>query len=243
MKIMTTPIKQMREAVETCLYALAGKMPNPVAINQMTTQLTTALTPLVEGLVKERDGANEILDAVIVGFDRALSRIIANDPVGAERELKLALAQMDNPTKTGESVAQLRTRAEQAEKELAEVRIENTRIRAALAVSKDPCIYCQLPAADIGKCAAGFPGCARADDISGCPEFGAAMQLHDVEAKLATLRADKERLDWLEAMSPEANIYVRKVIGQREETLYGWRTSRLRELIDAARATPEAKET
>lgn len=45
----------------------------------------------------------------------------------------------------------------------AELIAENTRLRAALAVSKDPCRYCQLPADEIAKCK------------SGCPEFVAAL--------------------------------------------------------------------
>jgi hypothetical protein len=61
---------------------------------------------------------------------------------------------------------------------------ENTRLRAALAVSKDPCVYCQLPAEEMAKCKSGFPGCARMDDLTGCPEFGAAMELADLKQQL-----------------------------------------------------------
>lgn len=64
---------------------------------------------------------------------------------------------------------------------------ENTRLRAALAVSKDPCAYCQLPAEEMAKCKSGFPGCARADDMSGCPEFGASLNV-------AQLQKDERRL-------------------------------------------------
>lgn len=69
------------------------------------------------------------------------------------------------------------------------VTTENTHLRAALATSKDPCIYCQLPAEEMGKCKRGFPGCARADDLSGCPEFGAAMELHDTQRERDALRS------------------------------------------------------
>jgi hypothetical protein len=69
------------------------------------------------------------------------------------------------------------------------VTTENTHLRAALATSKDPCIYCQLPAEEMGKCKRGFPGCARADDLSGCPEFGAAMDLHDTQRERDALRS------------------------------------------------------
>lgn len=65
-----------------------------------------------------------------------------------------------------------------SEVKIAELERENTHLRAALATSKDPCIYCQLPAEEMAKCRSGFPGCARADDMSGCPEFGAMHELH-----------------------------------------------------------------
>lgn len=54
---------------------------------------------------------------------------------------------------------------------------ENARLRAALAVSKDPCIYCSLPADRISECKSGFPGCGRADDHIGCREYGASLGL------------------------------------------------------------------
>jgi transposase-like protein len=49
---------------------------------------------------------------------------------------------------------------------------ENNNLRAALAHSELPCAYCSLPVEDWGKCKSGFPGCARADDASGCPHLG-----------------------------------------------------------------------
>jgi hypothetical protein len=41
---------------------------------------------------------------------------------------------------------------------------ENDQLRALLATSGANCAYCGLPAADMAKCGAGFPGCARMDD-------------------------------------------------------------------------------
>lgn len=55
---------------------------------------------------------------------------------------------------------------------------ENTNLRAALAFSKEPCVYCTLPAEEQSKCAHGFPGCARADDQMGCPHFAGGLA-HD----------------------------------------------------------------
>lgn len=74
--------------------------------------------------------------------------------------------------------------------QLAASQSENTKLRAALAVSKDPCIYCQLPADEMAKCQSGFPGCGRADDIVGRPHLGAELQLKD---QLAA--KDQERTD------------------------------------------------
>lgn len=41
--------------------------------------------------------------------------------------------------------------------QLAKVEAENTRIRAALAQSELPCVYCSLPANEWSKCSSGFP--------------------------------------------------------------------------------------
>lgn len=48
---------------------------------------------------------------------------------------------------------------------LAELERENAKLRQLLAVSNADCPYCGLPAADMSKCASGFPGCSRADDM------------------------------------------------------------------------------
>lgn len=69
-------------------------------------------------------------------------------------------------------------------RELAEATAENNRLRAALASSKDPCVYCQLPKDEMAKCRSGFPGCARADDLMGCPELGAALEVDRQEREL-----------------------------------------------------------
>lgn len=52
-----------------------------------------------------------------------------------------------------------------ARAEIERLRAENNKLRYLLAKGSDPCVYCALPAADTGKCRAGFPGCARADDL------------------------------------------------------------------------------
>lgn len=66
---------------------------------------------------------------------------------------------------------------------------ENTRLRAALAQSELPCVYCTLPAEKWGECQHGLPGCPRSDDATGCPELGAALQLQSVQDELQIVRA------------------------------------------------------
>ena len=48
---------------------------------------------------------------------------------------------------------------------LQKVEAENIQLRAILANSDRPCIYCSLPANDMSKCVHGFPGCGRGDDM------------------------------------------------------------------------------
>ncbi len=58
-----------------------------------------------------------------------------------------------------------------------ELQAENTRLRAALAMSDRPCVYCTLPADRWAECKSGFPGCARSDDAVGCPHLGDGLAL------------------------------------------------------------------
>lgn len=60
--------------------------------------------------------------------------------------------------------------------ELAQLRAENDKLRALLANGSDPCVYCALSKADMGKCRSGFPGCGRADDMSCAPSAGEAPE-------------------------------------------------------------------
>lgn len=69
--------------------------------------------------------------------------------------------------------------------EVDELRDENARLRAALAVSKDPCLYCALPASEWSKCASGFPGCARGDDAMLCP--GGCESVQALQKRIADL--------------------------------------------------------
>lgn len=67
---------------------------------------------------------------------------------------------------------------------LSECEDENTRLRAALAMSELPCVYCTLPREEWAKCQHGFPGCGRADDAAGCPELGATLAMAGMIKKI-----------------------------------------------------------
>ena len=45
---------------------------------------------------------------------------------------------------------------------------ENDTLRVLLATSNANCAFCGLPSAEMAKCANGFPGCSRADDMILC---------------------------------------------------------------------------
>ena len=48
------------------------------------------------------------------------------------------------------------------------LRAEVDKLRVLLAASNANCAFCGLPAAEMAKCASGFPGCSRADDMILC---------------------------------------------------------------------------
>lgn len=75
---------------------------------------------------------------------------------------------------------------------------ENTRLRAALANSELPCVYCTLPKDEWSKCPYGFPGCGRANDAMGCPELGARMEAEEWRER--ALRAEAENKQAVEVM-------------------------------------------
>lgn len=48
---------------------------------------------------------------------------------------------------------------------VARLTIENNLMRHLIAASDMDCLYCHLPKAQMNRCASGFPGCGRADDL------------------------------------------------------------------------------
>lgn len=93
---------------------------------------------------------------------------------------------MPDPAKADEA-DRLRTELASERERAVAISGENDRLRAALAQSDQPCAYCSLPAEQWAKCAAGFPGCSRADDAMGCPELGAAIERDALRARVETL--------------------------------------------------------
>lgn len=63
----------------------------------------------------ERDATAELVDTVASGFEKALSRILAGDPDGAQRELRLAIAHVERDDFTGASMRKLRARVTELE--------------------------------------------------------------------------------------------------------------------------------
>lgn len=63
--------------------------------------------------------------------------------------------------------------------EIERLRVENDTLRGLLARGDKDCPYCGLPAADIARCASGFPGCGRMDDITAADAARAALKEMD----------------------------------------------------------------
>lgn len=82
--------------------------------------------------------------------------------------------------------------------EVGPLRVENDKLRRLLAKSGQPCAYCNLPADEITKCASGFPGCARMDDITAAVQSKAEQEAEDRAKRYleqgTALRAEVERL-------------------------------------------------
>lgn len=71
---------------------------------------------------------------------------------------------------------------------------ENDKLRGLLAQGKGDCVYCSLSAADIAKCASGFPGCARMDDIVNAPDTEKDQQLLHLRMSLLNARIEVQAI-------------------------------------------------
>lgn len=106
---------------------------------------------------------NPITDAELAELRRL--HAAAESESGTQRDLAVA---MNN---TYLAFPGLLARLEAAEREREEARKENDFMRLRLAESDKACVYCDLPKTEMGACAHGFPGCARADDLLHCDEL------------------------------------------------------------------------
>ena len=77
-----------------------------------------------------------------------------------------------------------------------ELEKENNYLRASMANSGGPCVYCLLSREDWIKCRDGFPGCSRIDDAMLCPHVGAEIEsqgrIRELEAKLSRVQVAGE---------------------------------------------------
>lgn len=83
---------------------------------------------------------------------------------------------------------------EEACKILKQDQLEVDKLRVLLATSNANCAFCGLPAAEMAKCASGFPGCSRADDMLLCEHPTRQDLLEENER----LREDADRARWCE---------------------------------------------
>jgi hypothetical protein len=120
---------------------------------------------------------------------------------------------------------------------LAEATAKNTRLRAALANSKDPCAYCSLAKNEWSKCVKGFPGCDRADDAMGCPELGARLEADEATARVERAEAALAEFERRTRATP---------VGAEDQTkgasIYNWRMAclaEIRELSGFVRYLPQ----
>ena len=88
--------------------------------------------------------------------------------------------------------------------ELARLRAENDKLRGLLAKGGKDCAYCGLPAEDIARCASGFPGCARMDDImqAGVADENKALQEQSETALMDAQALRDGRAELVEALEP-----------------------------------------
>lgn len=110
--------------------------------------------------------------------------------------------------------------------------VENDKLRVLLATSNANCAFCGLPAAEMAKCASGFPGCSRADDMLLCVHPTRQDLLDEAERNAARVREARavealrtvvtavlphEEDTW--TMEGSALRHVHRVLDQYEPTL------------------------
>ena len=73
---------------------------------------------------------------------------------------------------------------------------ENDKLRVLLATSNANCAFCGLPAAEMAKCASGFPGCSRADDMLLCVHPTRQDLLDEVKRLREEAERSRSTVEW-----------------------------------------------
>ncbi|MGC8517929.1 MAG: hypothetical protein ACP5P4_05290 [Steroidobacteraceae bacterium] len=117
---------------------------------------------------------------------------------------------------------------------------ENDFLRARVVTSDKECIYCGLGSADMAKCAQGFPGCVRADDMQLCPHAYEKMEVERLTAEPRSLTP--EQLEKLEPVLSEVRKALAAISGafvwsDHPDGIVYWRgvADRLGAIIDATK--------
>lgn len=100
----------------------------------------------------------------------------------------------------------------QLETEARAARAENDVLRGLLAKGDKDCPYCQLPVSETSKCAKGFPGCDRMDDIMAAPITKAESENEKLKLRL-TECMNHLRPSNYDYMTPEEQWQTDKELG------------------------------
>lgn len=141
---------------------------------------------------------------------------------------KLAHKILDRPNgDPDDDLAMLSRQLLRADERISTLISWNDVLRGLLAKGQGDCVFCGLPAADIAKCASGFPGCARMDDIMAAPEDPKIVVLEEALAILAGHAASGKGQFFVEAggtvdvaqyvAEAERRIMLRKENGNASE--------------------------
>lgn len=160
----------INEIIDQIEHGLEGVSPGPWACVEVKTQVGRAFRIGAGEMIEKGKGACIIYDDYPCDPDNQRSRNAAH----------IARCNPDNMWAIIDAYRQTEA--------------ENTRLRAALANSELPCVYCTLPKDEWSKCPDGFPGCGRADDAMGCPELGARMEAEEWRERAEAAEAKVARL-------------------------------------------------
>lgn len=100
---------------------------------------------------------------------------------------------------------------------------ENDKLRGLLAKGDKDCAYCGLKAEEIGRCASGFPGCARMDDIINHQETKTEIALQEANNRNDTLLIELENARWAKRIWRDMADQCRKGFREMRESSEAWK--------------------